>query len=60
MSVGRAFDNEWITMDCLRGINASFWGDGQGDPPTRGTSEVHFVEIEGFALEEGQRTAVAI
>lgn len=57
---GHAFDNELTTMNSVKGMNASFRGDGEGDPPTRGTAEVDFVEIKGFALEKSQRTAVAI
>ena len=47
-------------MDSLRGIDASFWGDCEGDPPARGSAQVDLVEVEGLVLEESQRTAVAI
>ena len=44
----------------LREMNGSFWGNGEGDPAARGAAEVDVVEVEGLALEEGQRAAVAI
>lgn len=47
-------------MDSLRGMDASFWGDCERDPFARGSAQIDLVEVEGLALEESQRTAVAI